>query len=270
MLRELTERQRANISAWMRDRPGVILYQEDLPGLLKLPTPSVQERANRLLLDLERRSDFAGRTIDIPRSEQDAAEFIGVCGAATLDELIYLAHTILAEGEGYLKITSSTFGALSVSITSRGYSHLQELRATVHETRIGFCAMWFDVSTEVTWTQAIERAISSAGYEPKRMDRHEHNNRIDDEIIALLRRSKFLVADFTGQRGGVYFEAGFALGLGRQVIWTVREDELSTVHFDNRQYNFITWRPEDLSTFQFRLQNRIEATIGPGPLKSAT
>lgn len=42
----------------------------------------------------------------------------------------------------------------------------------------------------------------------------EHSNKIDDEIIGEIRRSAFIVADFTGHRGGVYFEAGFAMGLG--------------------------------------------------------
>jgi len=89
---------------------------------------------------------------------------------------------------------------------------------------------------------------------------------IDDEIIATIRRSKFLVSDFTGQRGGVYFESGFALGFGLRVIWTCRADELSAVHFDNRQYNFLVWEREKLSDLAKRLQNRIEATIGRGPL----
>jgi len=35
---------------------------------------------------------------------------------------------------------------------------------------------------------------------------------------------RFIVADFTGQRGGVYFEAGYALGLRKPVIWTCKRD----------------------------------------------
>ena len=96
------------------------------------------------------------------------------------------------------------------------------------------------------------------------MDRIEHNNRIDDEIVARIRQCKFLVADFTIDRGGIYFETGYAIGLGRPVIWTVRHDRLETVHFDNRQYNFIQWRPDKLLDLAFALRNRIEATIGRG------
>ena len=93
-----------------------------------------------------------------------------------------------------------------------------------------------------------------------------HNNKIDDEIVAGIRRSKFLVADFTSHRGGVYFEAGLAIGLGLPVIWLCRKDELEKTHFDTRQYNFIVWETDQAVELSRALQNRIEATIGRGPL----
>jgi hypothetical protein len=69
------------------------------------------------------------------------------------------------------------------------------------------------------------------------------------------------VADFTGNREGVYYEAGFAQGLDIPVIWTVREDWLGKIHFDTRQYNHIHYRtPDELLR---ALKNRIMATI-PG------
>jgi hypothetical protein len=61
----------------------------------------------------------------------------------------------------------------------------------------------------------------------------------------------------------VYFEAGFAMGLGRHVIWTCRQDEIEKLHFDIRQYNCIDWtNPAELSS---RLRNRLEALFGRGP-----
>ena len=83
----------------------------------------------------------------------------------------------------------------------------------------------------------------------------------------MIRRSRFVVADFTGQRGGVYFEAGYALGLGLRVIWLCRDGELKDVHFDTRQYNFLVWKAGEYADLAKRLQNRIEATLGRGPIK---
>ncbi len=103
--------------------------------------------------------------------------------------------------------------------------------------------------------------MESTGFTPIRIDLVQHNDKIDDRIVAEIRRSGILVADFTGNRGGVYFEAGFAMGLRIPVIWTCMEDNLNQVHFDTRQYNFIVWsNAEDLKE---KLEARIAATI-PG------
>ena len=91
----------------------------------------------------------------------------------------------------------------------------------------------------------IKPGIEDAGYEARRIDWIEHINKIDDEIIAEIKRSRFVVADFThgksGARGGVYYEAGFAHGLNIPVIFTCQKDVLEDIHFDTRQYNHIAW-----------------------------
>jgi nucleoside 2-deoxyribosyltransferase len=101
-----------------------------------------------------------------------------------------------------------------------------------------------------------------------RIDAKEHVNKIDDEILAEIRRSKFLVADFTCEtqkvRGGVYFEAGFAMALRKPVIWTCKQSSIDDLHFDTRQYNHIAWSsPDELCK---KLKARIGAIIGDGPL----
>ena len=99
--------------------------------------------------------------------------------------------------------------------------------------------MWFDKSMDSVLDNAIYLAVEEAGYEPIRIDRVEHIDKVDDKIIAEIRSSKFLIADLTGHRNGVYFEAGFACGRGIPVIWCVREDYLKKAHFDVRQFNLI-------------------------------
>lgn len=137
--------------------------------------------------------------------------------------------------------------------------------------------MWFNESMNEAFDDGIDPGIRDAGYEPLRIDRKEHNNKIDDEIIAEIRRSRFVVADFTCPttelankteplaRGGVYYEAGFAQGLGLPVIWTCRKNMIGYVHFDTRQYAHIDWEtPEELRD---KLSKRISATLGDGPGK---
>ncbi len=70
----------------------------------------------------------------------------------------------------------------------------------------------------------------------------------------------------TKQSQGVYFEAGYALGLGIPVFWSVHKKEVSCVHFDTKQYNHIVWENEkDLAD---KLYHFIIAIIGKGSAKN--
>ena len=116
------------------------------------------------------------------------------------------------------------------------------------------------------YERGLEPGVRRAGFDPILINAVEHVGKIDDEIIAQIRKSRFVVADFTGQRQSVYFEAEYAQGLNLPVLWTCRETEIDDLHFDLRQYNCIVWTdPEELAK---RLTRRIEAVIGEGPGKT--
>lgn len=122
-----------------------------------------------------------------------------------------------------------------------------------------FVAMWFSGEMQLAYDAGIAQAVRDAGYDPIRIDNKEHNNEIPDEIMSEIRNSEFVIADFTGQRAGVYYEAGFAMGLGKKVIWCCRKDEIDKLHFDTSHKNHIVWEgPDDLKP---KLYKRIRATI---------
>ena len=154
---------------------------------------------------------------------------------------------------------------LPSAVSMRGWERLEEIKRTGRQSMRVFVAMYFHGSTDKLYGDAIEPAILKAGYDPLRIDRHEHVNRIDDEIIGQIKRSRFMVADFTGQRHGVYFEAGMMQGLGRNVIWMCdkKEIEEDALHFDVRQFNFVTY--ESVDEAHTRLYRRILAIEGEGP-----
>ena len=145
-----------------------------------------------------------------------------------------------------------------IVLTPEGWRRFNELSGTQIDSSQAFVAMWFDPSLDAVWKEGFKPALEQTGYDALRIDQREFNDKIDDRIIAEIRRSGRLVADVTGHRGGVYFEAGFALGLGIQVIWTCREDALEEVHFDTRQYPHIVW--ENLEQLKQKLVNRIDGT----------
>ena len=53
--------------------------------------------------------------------------------------------------------------------------------------------MWFDDSMDYVWNRGIKLGIEDAGYNPFRIDGKEHTGKIDDEIIAEIKRSRFVV-----------------------------------------------------------------------------
>jgi hypothetical protein len=149
--------------------------------------------------------------------------------------------------------------------TWKAYERLQQIQASGENSQNGFVAMSFQVSQNQVWLDVMEPGISDAGYKPVRVDKYEHSNRIDDEIIAQIRRCRFLVADFTLQRNGVYFEAGLAQGLGRNMIFLCHESDKKNLHFDTRQFNHIFY--DDLTKARAALTHRIVALEGEGSLK---
>ena len=258
--------QRINLSGWIRENPNCKISESSLKDLSALRNLTVGEKAEKILVRLAQKFPKPGEWLDMSRGIH--LEFRAIGRAADDDELRFLLREYLHGEMGFLllhEIKTSFDVENNYKISPKGWAYLDSLRHGNPNSQIGFIAMWFDKSVNSAHL-AIEAGIQNSGYEPLRIDRKEHNNKIDDEIVAAIRRSKFLVADFTGHRGGVYFEAGLATGLGLPVIWLCRKDELEKTHFDTRQYNFIVWEADKLDELSKALKNRIEATIGHGSL----
>lgn len=127
---------------------------------------------------------------------------------------------------------------------------------------IGFVAMAFAQELDSVFEDGIRQAIETdCGFSALRIDKNHFEEKICDRMLVEIRRAQFMVADFTFQKGGVYFEAGYALALGRPVIWTCKENDAAKLHFDTRQYPHILW--SDPTDLRVKLCDRIRALI-PG------
>jgi len=124
-----------------------------------------------------------------------------------------------------------------------------------------FVAMWFDDSMDDAFSNGIKPAAVDAGYETYRVKDDKHGERIDAKIIAEIRACRFVIADVTGTRSAVNYEAGFAEGLTKPVIWMCRKDsekDMST-NFDTRQLQHIVWT--DVGDLRKQLTDTIRARI---------
>ena len=103
--------------------------------------------------------------------------------------------------------------------------------------------------------------------EPIRVDLREPTRTITDEILEGISEAKFVIADLTYARPSVYFEVGFAHGLGIPIILTCNKNHFkgkrddSKIHFDLQQYKISFWTKTEPKTFSWEgklLNNRIK------------
>lgn len=281
-----TQPEKVKLTSWLVEQrrhsgPCPKISGDTLAEIANRRAPSVHERADCLLRYLAASSALIGSAVTFntkgdPQQSKTLWEAFAWTSSSKAEEVVTLIEYCAEEKWiTHCKPSGSefaTYGQHQVMLRPPGYARLAALDGINTSSRQGFVAMWFHPDMDDAYNNGLKLAIEDAGYEPLRIDNVEHNNKIDDEIIAEIRRSRFVVADFTQEgdvaRGGVYYEAGFAHGLNIPVIFTCHEGALEKVHFDTRQYNHIVWK--DAEDLRERLQQRISATIGDGPLKKPT
>jgi hypothetical protein len=231
---------------------------------------SVGERLDRALANVARLSRHLGAIVPLGRRQSWSVFF-----AQNDGEAFWVAKALGTAG--YIT-TSAHTGGFHLSLTASGWNRVAELeREGGQETsEQAFVAMWFGSDKETigdrtsqdfctdAFLGGFQSAIAAAGYRAMRVDFKEFNDDIMDHVVAEIRRSRFVVADFTGHRPGVYYEAGFARGLGLPVIFTCNKDHFHSTHFDTNHMNHLIW--ESVDVLANKLCNRIRATIGQGPI----
>ena len=267
--------ERWKVSSWIRHHSqSSLVTTANLDQSEDCAIPSLLHRGERMLRWIASKypagksfRKFEWWTSESPAdgANQTSSPLAAIGWCRNLEEEAFMLDEFLGNTMNWIvpdpNPLQSDFGYRRVS--AQGFLRLEGQRNVA--SQVGFCAMWFGDEVRPLWTEVIEEAIREAGSEPLRIDGKEHNERIDDEIIAAIRGARFVVADITGNRGGVYYEAGFAHGLGLPVIFMCRQgDEL---HFDVRQYNCIFWSADDFDEARMRLTKRIVATLGQGPLR---
>jgi hypothetical protein len=227
---------------------------DSLPYVMERTKPAFRERMEQYLL-------AAGKVSTLDQAFLPAAiEFIGISYSDNANELAVILTYLVEEG----LMTKDLSHRGERRLTAKGFIAADELRTQSAASSQAFVAMALTDDMLLAYREGLEPGISGAGYKPMLISKKEHANKIDDEIIAEIRRSAFLVADFTHHRQNVYFETGFAIGLDRRVIWTCKKEQIGDLHFDVRQYNCIDWK--DHADLAKRLQLRIEAMLGKGPV----
>lgn len=259
---KMDNRHKARLTTWLinQRRQGIPLPMITLESVNETREQSdmqVSERAEGLLRFLSDQTSHIGDRVTVDRQTDGAYAW---SESTDWDEIEYLIEHLA--DQGLLIHTPTAIGGVACQVTVAGSEALSSTGTGLGSSQ-AFVAMWFNQSTRAAYDHGIRQAILDCGYHAVRIDEKLDVNKIDEDIIREIRKSKFVVADFThgsdGARGGVYFEAGFAYGLDIPVIHSCHADQINALHFDTRQYHHIAWRtPEELHR---GLINRIPAIL---------
>jgi hypothetical protein len=261
------ERARHLVSAWVirQNKSGIAfpvvgkgmdLTRDDWPLQFEhMGFPStVNEKLDALLLA------YADMTSPLLRAQLDQSRPHLISEVAARDSIEVRGLTELLEELGY--IAHAAPDGHKLLIAGKGWLHIDELRQRKSASDSAFIAMWFDACTK-EYREAAIAAVEYCGYRTAIVDQEDFNGFIMDRVVALIRESRFVVADFTcgkeidekekakvqqGIRGGVYWEAGMAYGMNKPVIHTCKDSDEARrrMHFDVEQYRTIFWQDEQL------------------------
>ena len=213
---------------------------------------SVSEKASLLLQYIARKSKHPGDEI-IVNSLIDYP----ICFCKNHQELtFYIKHLIQIE---FISQKSETNANYHLFITASGWQEIDNLTKRNHESKQAFIAMWFDESMDEIFTNGILSLEEETGFKMLRIDQKHFNDKICDHIIAEIKQSRFMIADCTKTSPAVFFEAGYAMGMGLPVIFTCKEGTNIKECFDTDHYNHIVWK--DAEDLKNKLKDRILATI---------
>ena len=214
------------------------------------------EKINKILLALSKISKYEGEVFTVDHQKIPGLFFIQNIS----DDDIFkkqLKFTLdYLQNNHYIRLvdfsTSMYHGTKAdwqFEILPKGYKEIYEIQKQANNNKDVFVAMSFDESENST-REAIKQAIVEAEFSATFMDEIIHNRQIVPEMLRLIRECRFLIMDISSPNHGAYFESGFAMGLGKEIIVTCSEKIMSCPerelkpHFDLAQKQILVWKDE--------------------------
>lgn len=235
----------------------------------ELPSPAeIVDNLVAFVGDEFRRDHDYGRKMTIPVTRAFAF------GAASQRELLWILEKQPAGIlEWAVRQDLHQGQIVELQLTFSGWEKYRKIKSYGTMSRRGFMAMPFRVPRVTDAFQSILRpAVAAAGFELFKVADHPRAGLIDDQIMVDIRNCRFVIADMTEENRGAYWEAGFAEGIGKPVIYTCERawfDERKT-HFDTNHRNTVLWDLEAPEDARSRLTAAVQNTLpGEAVMKDA-
>lgn len=236
------------------------------------------ERITRILLGVAKKSDYFGDVVEYTHAQVLSAMFVRRFGmdGRSLDDVVrneQLRQIIkYLEGNKFIE-TGGNYDKVKIIMLPDGWKRVDDLQIDIKNNKNVFVSMAFNNGTKKT-REALREGIIKAGYSPEFIDEIIHNKQIVPEMFRLIRESRFLILEITDPNYGAYYEAGYALGLGKEVIICCKAEVFSKQyeteeekryqkylkpHFDIAQKQILVW--EDYNDLTKKLTEWIKAIV---------
>lgn len=151
----------------------------------------------------------------------------------------------------------------------RGLERLEELERATPSGYNAFMAMKFgDATLNRIVDDYFRQAVKDTGFQLYRLDDKPEAGLIDARLRNEIRSCRFLIADLSHANLGAYWEAGYAEGLGKPVIYTCEKSVfdgktsgIEKPHFDTNHHLTILWDADNPQLAAGRLKETIRFTI---------
>lgn len=255
---------RARIAHGVYKMPtGALVWSQTLKDLAAQTTlPGPLERIDRVVVWFAT-NGMPGSPLSLTAERHRAAigceTSLGVMWAVKQALAMRLISGNLPAAEGWIDGT----------LTADGWKRFAELMRDGAGSRHAFMAMKFGVAEmDVIYRDHMKIAVGHTGFELRRTDEaHKSAGLIDNRMRVEIRTSRFLICDLSHGNQGAYWEAGFAEGLGRPVIYTCSSEAFQSTdatrrpHFDTAHQSIIVWDPANPAPAMQELKDMIRATL---------
>ena len=158
-------------------------------------------------------------------------------------------------------------GSLFVNVTLSldGWKQYEAEKRGGFKGNYGFIAMQFgDSELDLFVKDVVKPAVKDGiGYDLVHMNDIARAGIIDNIMRIQIRDAAFVIVDLTRDNPGAYWEAGYAEGLGKPVIYICKKtkfDEKKT-HFDTNHCTTVPWSRDDDAGFRERLTATLRRSL---------
>jgi len=242
---DFNDRQKAVLGyAIRKSNPQRVWTQSNIHKAIEQDhLPSVVEQTKNLLIYLGYLQKNAGDRIELLYQK-----VLFIIGATESRDVMFLTNSLIKD-ETIVGSVGSQSASIILSI--KGWDKYEKLSKGVETNKQGFMAMpfGFEYLTRAFY-ECWKPAAAETGLPLQRLDENPRAGSISNRMRVEIRRSKYLVAELTHNNPGAYWEAGFAEGLGKPVIYLCEksffDDPENGIHFDVSQMQAVIWEADKL------------------------